>query len=79
MRDKLTAIGVEKQTKPGRYGDGGNLYLLVKPDGRKTWVFRWRDRVTGKLRDKGLGPYGKDDVTLKDARKEAAHARGPSR
>ncbi len=75
MREKLTAIGVEKQTKPGRFGDGGGLYLLVKPDGRKTWVFRWRDRVSGKLRDKGLGPYGKHDVTLAEARKVAGKCR----
>ena len=75
MREKLTATGIEKQTKPGRYGDGGNLYLLVKPDGRKTWVFRWRDRITGKLRDKGLGPYGKHDVTLAEARQVAGKCR----
>ena len=75
MREKLTATGVAKQTKPGRYGDGGGLYLLVKPDGRKTWVFRWRDRVTGKLRDKGLGAYGKHDVMLAEARQEAGKSR----
>jgi integrase len=75
MREKLTAIGVEKQAKPGRFADGGGLYLLVKPDGRKTWVFRWRDKVSGKLRDKGLGPYGKHDVTLAEARKVAGECR----
>jgi integrase len=75
MREKLTAVGVAKQTKPGRFGDGGGLYLLVKPDGRKTWVFRWRDKITGKLRDKGLGPYGKHDVTLAKARERAGECR----
>ncbi len=75
MRDKLTAIGVEKQTKQGRYCDGGGLYLLVKPDGRKTWVFRWRDRITGKSRDKGLGRYGKHDVSLAMARVRAGECR----
>jgi integrase len=75
MREKLTAIGVEKQAKSGRFADGGGLYLLVKPDGRKTWVFRWRDKVSGKLRDKGLGPYGKHDVTLAEARKVAGECR----
>ena len=75
MREKLTATGVAKQTKPGRYADGGGLYLLVKPDGRKTWVFRWRDRVTGKLRDKGLGAYGRHDVMLAEARQEAGKCR----
>ncbi len=75
MREKLTATGVSKQTKPGRFADGGGLYLLVKPDGRKTWVFRWRDRITGKLRDKGLGTYGKRDVTLSKARDKAGECR----
>ncbi|MEJ8568282.1 tyrosine-type recombinase/integrase [Elongatibacter sediminis] len=75
MREKLNATTVEKMTKPGRHADGGGLYLLVKTDGRKTWVFRWRDRVTGKLRDMGLGPYGKRDVTLAEARDKAGEAR----
>ena len=75
MREKLTAAFVIKKAEPGRYGDGGGLYLLVKPDGRKTWVFRWRDRVTGKLRDKGLGRYGKHDVSLAMARERAGKCR----
>ena len=73
MREKLS--NVDKMTKPGRHADGGGLYLLIKPDGRKTWVFRWRDRITGKLRDKGLGTFGKRDVTLYDARDQAAICR----
>lgn len=56
---------------PGLFADGGNLYLLVKASGSKSWVFRYRDRSTGKLRDKGLGPL--HSVTLKAAR-EKAHA-----
>lgn len=75
MRNKLTASFCEKITKAGRYADGGSLYLLVKPHGGKSWVFRWRDRITGKLRDKGLGRYGADDVTLKEARQGAARCR----
>lgn len=54
---------------PGRHADGGNLYLLVKPDGRKTWLFRYRDRITGRTRDAGLGPLR--DVNLKLARQKA--------
>ncbi|BBD80203.1 integrase [Aerosticca soli] len=42
----------------------------MRPDLSKTWVFRWRDRTTGKLRDKGLGPVW--DVTLEEARRRAA-------
>ena len=74
MREKLTAAGVSKQTRAGRYCDGGGLYLFVKNDGErvfKTWTFRWRDRVTGKLREKGLGRYGKYDVSLRMAREQA--------
>jgi len=73
MRDsnRLTAISVKNKSKPGRYGDGGGLYLLVKPNG-KSWVFRWRDRITGKLRDKGLGSAaGGWAVSLEEARQRA--------
>lgn len=69
-RKRLTPLDV-KNAKPGRHADGGNLYLLVKPDGRKTWLFRYRDRITGKPLDAGLGPV--DDVNLTLAR-EKAHA-----
>jgi len=72
---KLTASFCDKTDKPGRHSDGGNLFLLVKPDGRKTWMFRFRDRVTGKRHDMGLGRYGKYDVTLKEARTQAGEAR----
>ena len=73
--NKLTATFCDKVTKPGRYSDGGNLFLLVKPDGRKTWMFRFRDKVTGKRHDMGFGRYGKYDVTLREARIQAGEAR----
>ena len=73
---KLTVPFVSKAPR-GRHSDGGSLYLLVKPDGRKTWVFRYRDPATGKLRDKGLGPY--PDVKLADARELASHCRSQRR
>lgn len=76
MNNRLTAIGVRNTTKPGRYCDGGGLYLYVpstKFRGGKRWVFRWRDRITGKTRDKGLGPVS--DVTLIKAREKAAEYR----
>lgn len=73
-RNRLTPLALKAAKKqPGRYGDGGNLYLLVKRDGRATWVFRWRDRITGKLRDKGLGT--ELDVGLAEARERAAACR----
>ena len=71
-RKRLTVVGIRAIKAAGRYSDGDGLYLLVKPDGRRTWLFRYRDRVTGKLRDKGLGPL--QDVSLDEARgKAAAH------
>ena len=75
MKHKLTAAFCDKNTVAGRYADGGNLYFLVKPDGRKSWVFRFVDPVTGKRQDMGLGRYGKRDVTLTKARDAAADAR----
>ncbi len=74
---KLTATTVRKTTTPGRYGDGGGLYLLIQPNGNRSWVFRWRDKVTGKLRDKGLGPVW--DVTLEQAREAAKACRAKVR
>ena len=68
---KLSAAFCTKVAKAGRYGDGGGLYLLVKPDLRKTWVFRFRDRITGRQCDMGLGPFGPHDVTLAAARVQA--------
>lgn len=70
--NRLTVISVKNKRKPGRYGDGGGLYLLVKQES-KSWVFRWRDAVSGKLRDKGLGPAW--DVGLEEARQRAATCR----
>src|SRR6185437_6945623 len=73
MNNRLTALTVKNRKAPGRYNDGGGLYLFVRPDRSKTWVFRWRDRTTGKLRDKGLGPVW--DVSLEEARQSAAACR----
>lgn len=76
MRNRLTAVVVKNRKAPGRYNDGGGLYLYVpaaKFRGGKRWVFRWRDRTTGKLRDKGLGPVW--DVSLEEARARAAACR----
>lgn len=72
---KLSAAFCTKVAQPGRYSDGGGLYLFVKPDLRKTWVFRFRDRLTGRQCDMGLGPYGQHDVTLAGARVQAGRFR----
>jgi len=67
----LSPGSVIKKTEPGRYADGGGLYLWIKPDGRKTWTFRWRDKITSKLREAGLGSVTNQRVTLKMARERA--------
>ena len=63
----LTAAKVRELSKPGRYGDGGGLYLSIAKAGSKSWVMRLR--VDGKRTDKGLGGY--PSVSLSAARKIA--------
>lgn len=70
--NRLTTKAVSNKRTPGRYADGGGLYLLVRPTG-KFWMFRFRDRATGRLRDHGLGPAW--DVDLAEARERAARCR----
>lgn len=79
---KFAARTVEALTKPGRHSDGGGLYLKVRPDGRRGWIFMYRRQ--GRLREMGLGPFlpvsvekGRryDYVTLAEARVKAAKAR----
>ena len=54
--------------KPGRYGDGGGLYLNVSSSGSKSWV--QRIVVDRRRRDIGLGSY--PAVSLAQARSLAA-------
>ncbi len=64
---KLTVKGIEALAKPGRYGDGGTLFLVVHPGGSKSWVQRLT--IHGRRRDMGLGPFPL--VTLRGARDKA--------
>jgi hypothetical protein len=60
---------------PGRYGDGGGLYLLVRENGTRFWTFRWvREK---RMREMGLGAVGTAPgaVSLADARTAAAELR----
>jgi hypothetical protein len=90
MREKLAAPFCAKTRKSGYHADGGHadgggLYLNVKPNGRKYWCFRWRDRQAhyttekskgvGKLRERGLGPFGAYDISLQEARRLAGECR----
>src|SRR4029450_12144739 len=58
---------------PGRHADGGGLYLDRDEQGRSRWLFMWTRH--GKRREMGLGPAGRDAVSLAEARERAANAR----
>ena len=70
MANRLTARKVET-AKPGKYSDGGNLYLIVSESGARKWVLRftWRSRA----KEMGLGSA--ISVPLAVAREKAAGAR----
>ncbi|KAF2990144.1 integrase arm-type DNA-binding domain-containing protein [Methylocystis sp. MJC1] len=67
---KLTARAAAT-SKPGRYGDGAGLYLVVSTSGARKWVFRFT--FAGKVTEMGLGAG--DAVTLAEARDKAVEAR----
>ena len=64
----LTALKVKNLKEPGRHGDGGGLYLVIRPTGSKSWV--QRVVVDGRRRDMGLGSY--PAVSLVSARERAS-------
>ena len=68
---RLTALKVKTVSKPGRYGDGNGLYLIVDKSGAKRWMLR--TTVQGRRRDMGLGSARL--VTLAMARKAAIEYR----
>ena len=70
MKGGLTARKVVT-AKPGKYSDGGNLYLVVSPNGSRKWVLRFTWR--GRAKEMGLGTPA--TVSLADAREKAASAR----
>ena len=69
--NRLSPRFVASAKEPGRYADGGNLYLSISSNGGRRWVFlfRWK----GKPTEMGLGPLR--DVPLAKARQKAAEAR----
>lgn len=69
---KLTPKHVSLISEAGRHSDGGGLYLSVDQN-RKRWVFLYALR--GRQREMGLGPAGKDGVSLSKARELASAAR----
>lgn len=68
---KLTALRVQRAREPGLYGDGAGLYLQIKNDDAKSWIYRYqRNR---KPRSMGLGSFGV--VGLAEARSAAQRCR----
>jgi integrase len=68
--NRLSARAVTS-AKPGKYADGGGLWLQVTPTGAKSWVFRYSRG--GSEQFMGLGPV--HTVSLADARQSALAAR----
>lgn len=69
--NRLSENIVESAYRPGRYCDGGGLYLVVQPSGSKSWVCRVQK--DGTRRDFGLGSAAL--VSLADARERARDTR----
>jgi integrase len=67
MRDKLTFKRIERLQEPGRYADGGNLWLQVRSINHKSWLLRYT--LNGRAREMGLGSF--PDVGLAEAREKA--------
>lgn len=77
MAGKFTAKEIGALTAPGRYHDGGGLYLQVRSASKRSWLYRFT--LNGKAREMGLGPYsdkpGEVGIGLAEARQRAADAR----
>ena len=73
MAGKLRPLDIERETKPGKYADGGGLYLIVASATAKNWSYRYW--IDGKERWHGLGSFR--DLSLKEARlaRDAARLR----
>lgn len=65
-RNRITTLQI-KHAAPGKYADGGGLWLHVRKDGGSQWFLRFT--IHGRRREMGLGST--TDVSLKEARAEA--------
>ena len=66
-----TAVAVRNEKTPGRHPIGETLYLMVWPNGSKSWV--QRISIKGERKDIGLGPH--PPVSLAQARQKARENR----
>ena len=69
--NRLTALAVDKQRRPGLYADGAGLTLVVTDKGVKRWELR--AMTNGRRRQLGLGVY--PQISLEAARRKAAGLR----
>lgn len=69
--NKISDTFAKSALVPGRYSDGGGLYLNVKPGGTKSWIFMFARG--GRRQAVGLGPY--PAVRLASARLKAGELR----
>lgn len=70
-----TAENAKPKERPYKLGAGGGLFLLVNPDGRKYWRYKYRFAGKEKLLAVGVfHPKGKDGLTLGQAREVRAQA-----
>ena len=53
MAEQLKPLDIERETKTGKYADGGGLYLIVTGASSKNWSYRYW--FGGKERWHGLG------------------------
>ncbi len=70
---KLTDRKIQSLKEPGKYSDGGGLYLVVTKTGTKNWLFMYR--MGDKRREMGLGSAEARQVGLQAARDAAEKAR----
>lgn len=69
--NRLSDRTVRTVTGPGRFPDGGGLYLVVDPSGARRWLFRYRSGT--REREAGLGGF--PTISLAEARKRRDEAR----
>jgi len=71
MLSNAAISGVKPREKPFKLADGGGLYLLVTPAGKRWWRLKFRVHGREKLLSFGIFP----DVSLKEARDRRDDAR----
>ncbi|MGX1306986.1 integrase [Amorphus suaedae] len=69
--NRLSARKAASLTAPGRYADGGNLYLQISSNGGRRWTFKYTFR--GRGHELGLGSF--KSVSLSRAREKAKEYR----